>query len=74
MRAIETTLTVRADGSGTIQVPPEIQPGEHRAVVVVETETRPAAGPRRVRLPTYDLGPWPEGFTVSREQIYDDER
>ena len=23
-------------------------------------------------LPPYDPGPWPEGFTVSREQIYDD--
>ena len=22
--------------------------------------------------PAIDLGPWPEGFTVSREQIYDD--
>lgn len=22
--------------------------------------------------PAVDLGPWPEGFTVSREQIYDD--
>ena len=23
-------------------------------------------------LPPHDSGPWPEGFTVSREQIYDD--
>ena len=23
-------------------------------------------------LPPYDPGPWPEGFTVSREQIHDD--
>ena len=23
-------------------------------------------------LPPYDPGSWPEGFTVSREQIYDD--
>ncbi len=23
-------------------------------------------------LPVRDLGPWPEGFTVSREQIYED--
>ncbi len=24
-------------------------------------------------LPPHDPGPWPEGFTVSREQIYDDD-
>ena len=24
-------------------------------------------------LPPYDPGPWPEGFTASREQIYGDE-
>ena len=26
----------------------------------------------RPGLPPWDAGPWPEGFTVSREQIYDD--
>ena len=39
----------------------------------------PGAAPRRRRrfsiaeiLPPHDPGPWPEGFAVSREQIYDD--
>ena len=39
----------------------------------------PAGAPARRRrfsireiLPPHDPGPWPEGFTVSREQIYDD--
>ena len=42
------------------------------------THERPgnAGGPRRFNLdrdfPPWDPGPWPEGFTVSREQIYDD--
>ena len=35
---------------------------------------RPRGGdfPSREILPPHDPGPWPEGFTVSREQIYDD--
>lgn len=39
----------------------------------------PAEAPRRRRrfsiaeiLPPHDPGPWPEGFTASREQLYDD--
>ncbi len=40
---------------------------------------RPAAGPWKKQkfdldrlFPAIDLGAWPDGFTVSREQIYDD--
>lgn len=44
-----------------------------------EMSPGPTAAPARQRrfsireiLPPHDPGPWPEGFTVSREQIYDD--
>ena len=40
------------------------------------TSNGPPARQRRFSiekiLPPHDPGPWPEGFTVSREQIYDD--
>ena len=44
-----------------------------------EMSPRSTGAPARQRrfsireiLPPHDPGPWPEGFTVSREQIYDD--
>ena len=49
------------------------------AGIEAETAPGPAAAPARQRrfsireiLPPHNPGPWPEGFTVSREQIYDD--
>jgi hypothetical protein len=46
MRTIETTATVTKDGKMTIQIPPDIEPGEHKVVLVIEEqlvkkETRP---------------------------------
>ena len=48
--------------------------GEHEVVVVLEE--RKEDGARRSILegfPTYDLGPWPEGLTLRREEIYGDD-
>jgi hypothetical protein len=33
----------------------------------------PPAKPLPLGLTPIDVGPWPEGFTVSREQIYGDD-
>ena len=46
-----------------------------RGAEVSEATGTPARRRRfsiREILPPYDPGPWPEGFTVSREQLYDD--
>jgi hypothetical protein len=40
MRTIETTATIREDGTLTVVVPTDIDPGTHRIVVVID-----AAGP-----------------------------
>lgn len=76
MRTIETTAVVTPEHTITVQLPPDIPPGPCRLVVVVESASLQQS-PSRKRftedLPTYDVGPWPEGFTASREQIYDDD-
>lgn len=54
------------DAETTVSVFREMSPGSTGA---------PARQRRfsiREILPPHDPGPWPEGFTVSREQIYDD--
>jgi hypothetical protein len=55
----------------TLQLPPDVPVGQCRVVVVVDPLT--GEKPFPFNLPVYDVGPWPEGFTVSREQIYDED-
>jgi hypothetical protein len=71
MRTIETTAVVTPDHTITVQLPADVPAGQCRVVVVVDS--RGGEKPFPYNLPVYDVGPWPEGFTVSREQIYDDD-
>lgn len=71
MKTIETTATVGPDGALTARVPPEVPPGEHRVVLVIEEEpAREKASP--FDFPVHDLGPWPEGLSLRREDLYGD--
>ena len=74
---IETDLIVAEDGTATItiQVPPEVAPGEHKARIIIQLEDQPAEKTRPITfaLPLHDVGPWPEGLTFSRDEIYDDD-
>jgi hypothetical protein len=74
MKAIEATGTVTNDRrlKLQLQLPPEIQPGEHRIVVVIDQ--RPMVGDTRVPLdfPVDDYGAWPIGLSLRREEFYDD--
>jgi hypothetical protein len=85
MRTIETTAVVTAEHTVTIQLPTDIPPGERRIVVVIENrssadESSSAQATAGAKVgsftgtwPVHDLGPWPEGFTVRREDIYGDD-
>jgi hypothetical protein len=52
------------------KAPRELPPGEYQAPITVPEPKRKA---KRLNLPMHDCGPWPEGFTVRREEIYGDE-
>ncbi len=69
MKTIETTAIVAPDGTLTARVPPDVPPGEHRVVLVIEE--RPARGQEVLPFdfPIDDLGPWPEGLSLRREDI-----
>ncbi|HVK16042.1 MAG TPA: hypothetical protein VM533_03775 [Fimbriiglobus sp.] len=71
MRTIQTTAVVTPERTITVQLPPDVPPGVCQVVVVVEQSGEQKPFP--YNLPVYDVGPWPEGFTASREQIYDDD-
>ena len=70
MTIVTTRILVGADHKITGTVPDDVPPGEHDAVITVSRRPprRKATRPFDVdALPTIDLGPWPEGLTLSRE-------
>jgi hypothetical protein len=80
MRAIETEMSVAADGKAVIvlQLPSTVTVGKHRAVVVLDArqtdEPRIAAeSPLPVELPLHDFGPWPADLSLQREHLYGDQ-
>ena len=73
MRTIETVATVTPERTVTIQLPPEVKPGEHKVVLVIEEVTERKAARRRLKLPKYSVGPWPEGLSLRREDMYGDD-
>ena len=70
MRTIETIVTVDEQGMAMLRMPPDVTPGDHKVVVVIDEATKPRAP---LVFSSHDVGPWPEGFTASREQIYGDD-
>ncbi len=73
MKTIETTATVSDNGSLTLQTPPEIVPGKHKVVVVVDEETVKTKKQRSIDIPVIHLGKWPEYLSLRREDMYGDD-
>lgn len=76
MIVINANATVTPDGKLTVEpvrVPANVVPGEHK--VVLQINERPSKGEKRppIQFSSHDVGPWPEGLTLSREEIYDDD-
>ena len=72
MRVLTTSAVVSGDHQMTIQVPADVPCGVQQVVVVLEAPSTPALA-TDWKLPVHDVGPWPAGFTVSREDIYGDD-
>jgi hypothetical protein len=74
MTLITTRLTVAPDG--TISSTAPLPAGEYTASIQVQDQSEPtlAAEPSDLDwLPVLDLGPWPEGLSLRREDIYGDD-
>jgi hypothetical protein len=72
VKTIETTAVVLPDHTLTIQLPPEISPGEHRVVVMIDDDARPPRNLSPLRFTHYAACPLVETMTFRREDIYDD--
>ncbi len=69
MKTIETVAKVDNNGILTAQVPPEIPPGEHKVVLVMEI-SQPEKKRPPLDFPVHSVGPWPEGLSLRREDFY----
>jgi hypothetical protein len=70
MRTIETTVNVTEDGTLTISLPPDVTPGLHRVVVVIEGLS--SVDEELDDFPLHDIGGWPADLPLKREDLYDD--
>jgi hypothetical protein len=72
MKTIQTVLTVDEHGMATLRMSPDITPGRHRVVLVIETTKMPK---EPLTFPSHDVDPWPFGpeETFRREDLYDDD-
>ena len=74
MRMIETTAIITDEGTLTVQVPPDITPGDHHIVVIIDDQpTVPVPRPP-LEFAAYPVGLTAPERTLRREELYDDER
>ena len=73
MKTIETDAVVTEEGHLLLDIAISRAPGQYRVLVVIEEQ--PISQPERppLNLPVLDVGPWPEGLTLSREEMYGDD-
>ncbi|HEY8874381.1 MAG TPA: hypothetical protein VIM52_15210 [Stellaceae bacterium] len=72
---VHTRIHVAADHTITGVAPPDVPPGDREITIALPPLARqPAKKPFDVNdLPEHDLGPWPEGLSLRREDMYGDD-
>jgi hypothetical protein len=71
MRTLELIGQVESGGRLTVQLPSDIPPGEHQMVLVIDERPLTPSETRSLDdFPVDDYGPWPEGLSLRREDIY----
>ncbi len=76
MAEIRTRVLVGPDRRISGTAPADVPPGEHEATITVAPPPgyQHPSDPFDVdALPSHDLGPWPEGLSLRREDIYDED-
>jgi hypothetical protein len=74
MKSIQTQAIVTDDRKVTLQLPEEIAPGLHTLIVVIDDRVaHTASGMSLDDFPIIDVGPWPEGLSLRREEMYGDD-
>ena len=76
MTEIRARVLVGADRRISGTAPAAVPPGEHEIIITVAPAParEPSDRPFDVEdLPTHDMGPWPQGLSLRRDDIYDED-
>jgi hypothetical protein len=73
MNQIRARVVVSPDHRISGIVPDEVPVGEHEVTIIVTDRSDQEPAGRLSDLPTHDLGPWPEGLSLRREDMYGDD-
>jgi hypothetical protein len=76
MNEVRTRIRVGPDHRISGVAPPDVPPGEHEVTIALAPSPTLATPAKKFRiedLPKHDLGPWPEGLSLRRKNIYDDD-
>ena len=75
MKVIQTTALVGPSGAMNVSVDVDVPTGRHRVVLIVEEAPlpEPPQPPTMDDWPVHDVGPWPEGLSLRREDLYGDD-
>jgi hypothetical protein len=73
MKTIQTSILVDPEHTTTLRLPDDIPPGAYRVTLVIDDQP---IGPKTTDFsdfPVIDVGPWPEGLSLRREDMYGDD-
>ncbi len=73
MRTVEMKAVIGPDRKIVVQLPPDISPGEHQLVIVIEEQPVVEKERSPLQFSAYPVGLVSDTFTFRREDIYDDD-
>ena len=74
MRMIDTTAIITDEGTLTVQVPPDITPGDYHIVVIIDEQPTVQAPRPPLQFAAYPVGLTAPARTLRRAECEDDER
>lgn len=78
MRVIEAELRVTEKGKGIVELPPDVEVGQHHVTIAIpenggsRQEATQEEQTDGLGFMVLDLGPWPENLSLRREDMYDE--
>ena len=73
MKTLETTGEVDGQSRLFVPVPRDIAPGRYRVTVTIDPQPDARRQTSPENLPVLDVGPWPSGLSLKREDMYGDD-
>jgi hypothetical protein len=73
MKTIQMNVVVEPGRTVTLHLPDAIEPGTYQATLVIDDRPIRPLKSDLSDFPVHDVGPWPEGLSLRREDLYGDD-